>query len=409
MPSSPSFFRLTLVLLALALIPATQSLRAQMGASSGGGQAPEEVEDRRPKIRTRSLETSSFRGLAPAEAQEAKARFEKGLALERDGRLKSALKAYKGVFKEFPRSSVAPEAYHRTAIVQVKLGNLPRAFEALDMILRAYPNYGHFNELVSEQYRIAYEMIKGHRNKMLGVLPGFANKDRGIEYFERLIMNAPYSDYAPLSLMNVAEQHNLSDRPELAIDALDRLITNYPNSIVTSDAYLRLAQVHEKLVDGPLYDQSSTKESLNSYQDFLILFPRDPNVAEAEAGQARMKEMLAQSRLKIADFYYFKRSRYQAARVFYNEAITIAPTSESATLARERLAQLEVDEAEVAAQIAADTERTRKKGGLFGLFQGDAEAADEAPGTGTTTVEPSSQKKEEQQPATTVTPTPGSK
>ncbi|MBE2215239.1 MAG: tetratricopeptide repeat protein [Opitutaceae bacterium] len=405
MPLSPSIFRLALVLLATAFASSLMpSLHAQ-----GGGEPPPEVEDRRPKVRVRNLENSSFRGLTPAEAQEAQARYQKGRERENAGELKSALKAYKGVFKEFPRSSVAPEAYHRTAIVYVKLGNLPRAFEALDVILRAYPNYGHFNDLVSEQYRIAYEMIKGHRNKMFGVLPGFANKDRGIEYFERLIMNAPYSDYAPLSLMNIAEQHNLSDRPELAIDALDRLITNYPNSIVTSDAYLRLAQVHEKLVDGPLYDQSSTKESLNSYQDFLILFPRDPNVGEAEAGQARMKEMLAQSRLKIADFYYFKRSRFQAARVFYNEAITIAPTSESATLARERLAALEVDEAKIAAQIAADTERAGRKSRFFGLFKGDAEAADEAPGTGTTTAQPSGTPKEDEQPATTVTPSTGGK
>jgi len=406
MSSSPSPFRFILVVLALAAFPvATPFLHAQAG---GGGQQKEEVEDRRPKVRTRNLENSSFRGLAPAEAQEAQKRFARGRELENAGKYKSALKAYKGVFKEYPRSSVAPEAYHRTAIVQVRLGNLPRAFEALDVILRAYPNYGHFNQLVSEQYRIAYEMIKGHRNKMFGVLPGFSNRDRGIEYFERLIINAPYSDYAPLSLMNIAEQHNFSERPEYAIDALDRLITNYPNSVVTSDAYLRLAQVHEKLVDGPLYDQSSTKKSLDAYEDFQILFPRAPNVGDAEAGEARMKEMLAQSRLKIADFYFFKRSRYQAARVFYNEAITIAPTSQSATLARERLARLEVDEAEIAAQIAADTERTAKKGRFFGLFQGDAEAADEAPGAGTTTATPAA-KPEDEAPATTITPSTGTR
>lgn len=401
MPSSPSFLRLAFALIALLLAtsPASPVL------AQSGQQQQKEVEDRRPKVRSRNLETSGFRGLSPAEAREAQARFEKGRGLEEQGRYKAALKAYKSVFKEFPRSPTAPEAYHRTAIVQVRLNNLPRAFEALDVILRAYPNYGHFNELVSEQYRIAYEMIKGHRRKMLGILPGFANRDRGIEYFERLIINAPYSDFAPLALMNIAEQHNISGRPEHAIDALDRLITNYPNSLVTSDAYLRLAQVHERLVDGPLYDQSSTKESLHSYQDFKILFPKDPDVAEAEAGEARMKEMLAQSRLKIADFYYFKRSRYQAARVFYNEAITIAPNSDSAKLARERLAQVDVDEARVAAQIAADTERTRKRGGFLGLFQGDASAAAEAPGTGTTTVEPATPASEdEEQPATTIRP-----
>lgn len=408
MPISPSILRLTLLALAIAFSP---DIGSALFAQGGGSPPPEEV-DRRPKVRSRALENASFRGLTATEAQEAQDRFNRARALEDEGRYSSAVKAYKKVYKSFPRSSVAPEAYHRAAIVYAtKLNNLPRAFEALDVILRAYPNYGRFNELVSEQYRIAYEMIKGHRGRMFKILPGFANRDRGVEYFERLIINAPYSDYAPLALMNIADQHNLADRSDYAIDALDRLITNYPNSIVTSDAYLRLAQVHEKLVDGPLYDQGSTKDSVDTYKDFLILFPRDPNVGEAEAGLARMQEMLAQSRLKIADFYYYKRSKFQAARVFYNEAITIAPTSDSALRARERLAQLEVDEAAIASRIAADTERRRSQG-LFGIFRGDASEAADAPGTGTATATPptpSSGAADEKTPSTTVTPSTGNR
>ena len=38
-----------------------------------------------------------------------------------------------------------------------------------------------------------------------------------------------------------------------------------------------------------------------------------------------MKEILAQSKFKMAEFYYKKRKNYPAARVFYNEAITVAP------------------------------------------------------------------------------------
>jgi hypothetical protein len=82
--------------------------------------------------------------------------------------------------------------------------------------------------------------------------------------------------------------------------------------------------------------------------------------------------MLARSRLKIADFYYLKRSRYQAARVFYNEAITIAPNSESAQQARERIAQLEVDEARYEASILAQAEKPRR--GFLGFLGGGGPA-----------------------------------
>jgi hypothetical protein len=43
----------------------------------------------------------------------------------------------------------------------------------------------------------------------------------------------------------------------------------------------------------------------------------------------------------MAEFYYKKRKNYPAARVFYNEAITVAPNSDTASTAGERLEEIE--------------------------------------------------------------------
>jgi hypothetical protein len=51
-----------------------------------------------------------------------------------------------------------------------------------------------------------------------------------------------------------------------------------------------------------------------------------------------MKTMLAESKIKIGDFYFYKRNNYTAAKVFYNEAITSYPESTIAE-ARPRPAQ----------------------------------------------------------------------
>ena len=329
---------------------------------------PQEVFPRPREMPGRGIKGAGFAGLKPEEAKEAAELLAKGEALEARGKLRAAAGMYKRVYKRFPRSASAPEAYYRTAQIEIKRDRPFKAFEAIDAIVRAYPSYGKFNELIAEEYRIAHELINGKRLKMFGILPGFPNEDRGVYYMERLIFNAPYSDYAPLALMNIAEAHARAERTDEAIDALDRLITNYPNSILAPDGYLRMAQIHEQTVEGPLYDQSATKESINFYEDYLILFPRNADVNQAEDGLARMRDMLAKSRLKIAEFYYLKRARYQAARVFYNEAITIAPISESARIARERIAQVDVDEAKWEADLAARVERPRGK--FLGLFRG---------------------------------------
>ena len=141
--------------------------------------------------------------------------------------------------------------------------------------------------------------------------------------------------------MNIARGHQrLGNNPE-AIDALDRMINTYPQSLLTPDAYLKIAQTHAKLVEGPYYDQASTKESITYFTDFMLLFPGDPNIAQAEKGLDGMKTMLAESKMKIGDFYFYKRDNYTAAKVFYNEAITASPESEIAARAKKKLADVE--------------------------------------------------------------------
>ena len=85
----------------------------------------------------------------------------------------------------------------------------------------------------------------------LKALPGFRQRDKAIEYFETVIANAPYSDYAPLALMNVARGHQKLGNTADSIDALDRMINNYSQTLLAPDAYLKLAQMHASLVDGP--------------------------------------------------------------------------------------------------------------------------------------------------------------
>ena len=85
----------------------------------------------------------------------------------------------------------------------------------------------------------------------------------------------------------------------------------------------------------------------------MLLFPSDSNIAAAEMGLDGMKTMLAESKLKIGDFYLFKRRNYKAARVFYNEAITAYPDSAIASRAKARLTEVEAGAAGKAAPPAA--------------------------------------------------------
>jgi outer membrane protein assembly factor BamD len=198
------------------------------------------------------VEGGALSGLAGAEGRNALDQMNRARTAEEAGSSRSAVRTYQAVAKRYPNSIYAPEALYRSARLRLARKDYTKAFEDFQQVLSRYPNTRRFNEIIGEQYRIASALLDGARGRMLwGMLPGFKQRDKAIEYFETILINAPYSDYAPLSLMNVARGHQKLGNVENAIDALDRMINTYSQTLLAPDAYLKLAQTHASLVDGP--------------------------------------------------------------------------------------------------------------------------------------------------------------
>ncbi len=330
MPISPARARSALCVLSLVLAVITGSARADLVWTPQGGWKVEG--------------DSVLKDLLPEEGRNALDSMNKARATEENGHHSSAMSSYEAVAKKYPHSIYAPEALYRAAKIRLERKQYFKAFDEFQNVVTNYPNSSHFDTIIGDQYRIANALVDGARNRYFGLIPGFKSRAKGIAYFEKILVSAPYSDYAPLALMNIAHGHQKLGEPDEAIDALDRMINNYPQSLLAPDAYLRLAQAHASLVEGPYYDQASTKEAITYFEDFMILFPSDTGVKTADTGLTDMKKVLAQSKIKIGDFYFYKRSNYKAARVFYNEAITSYPDSEVAKTARTRLEEVDASE-----------------------------------------------------------------
>ena len=262
-------------------------------------------------------------------------------AAQEEGSRRKALSYYNVVISEYPESIFAPEAYYQTAKLFLERGQFPNAYEYVEQIIKNYPDYPNFKKVISLEYNIASEMQAGKTYYVWGWFPWFTSYKDIIKYYESVVSNAPYSDYAPIALMNIAIISEEEKEYDVAFDALERVINTYPNSMFTSDAYLQMAKVYRKLVSGPEYDQDPTKNAISFFQDYTILFPKQSEVALAEEGLEKMQDVYARSRLVIGDFFYYYRNNGAAASIFYNETITIAPKSEAAKEARKQLKKID--------------------------------------------------------------------
>lgn len=315
-----------LALLALAFLsPATQAGKIDWSPATG----------------YQSSETD-LSGLTPEELSRILEWMNEGRKAEEKGRYRAAVRRYKKVSKRYPKSQYSPEAYFRRAQIALERNKPDKAFEAFSTIAWSYPNYGSFNEVIGQMYKIAVYRLETYRDKILWVIPAWKNTDRAMGYFERIVAVAPYSDYAPLSLMNIAKGWDRKNSDIMTVYALDRLTINYPGSFLTPDAYLQLAETHYSMIRGPDYDMTSTEDAITFFEDFLIKYPENERVDVAEIGLSDSRDMLARSKLTMGDFYNYKRKMYDAAKILYNEAITIAPLSGSAAKARERIEKIDV-------------------------------------------------------------------
>ena len=271
---------------------------------------------------------------------EARPVYEDALTAQQKGQIRRALRKYKRVYEKYPASAFSAQALYNSGTLHFERKNWKKAFSAFQTILIFHPDFPQFNELIRFQFRIALAQAEGDNIRFLFLIP-YRALNRSVQYFEIVINNAPYSEMAPLALMNVALIHQYKGQTANAIEAFDRLINNYPKSVLSDDAYLSLAETFATLVQGPHYDQGATREAISYFEDFLILYSNNEDVARAEEGLAEMEDVYARSKLVIGEYYLRYRGWFQAAEIFFNEAITIAPESEAADDARAFIARME--------------------------------------------------------------------
>lgn len=315
-------------------------------APTRGGQVVEDDWDL-PGI---SLDPATWRGGSPrlgadfdklTPAQQAEVLLAIAKVQAEEGKLIAARRTARRITRNYPLLDTAGEAWFLKGTLWMTRARWDRAFDAFQKVVEEYPGFEAFDTVIRKQFDSATAMMEGARGRIFWIFPGFRQNEKARTSFEQIVRNAPYSDFAPLALMNAAIIAQRQGKTDAEIDALDRLINFYADSVLAPDAFFALAESFADLVRGPYYDQGSTREAISYFEDFLILFPRSPDVPAAEAGLEEMLEILAESRMTIGDFYYFYRNNNTAALIFYNEAITVAPQSAAAAQARQRIDDIE--------------------------------------------------------------------
>lgn len=256
------------------------------------------------------------------------------------GNFKLAQKAAQRTVSSWPYSDYAPRAQYLAARCLEEQGKDQLAFKRYQDLLEKYPKIENYNEILGRQFAIANRFLNGQWGRLWGYVPVPFSKDKTAEMYEKIVKNGPYSEVGPQAQMNIgATREKQNDYPE-AVRAYERAADRYADrEEVASDAMFKAGLAYLKESKTADYDQTVASKAIGTFNDFATLHPDDKRVPDAKARIEMLKTEQARGAYETAKFYE-KRKKWDAAKIYYNEALSKDPSSAYAEIARLRIQEL---------------------------------------------------------------------
>jgi len=253
-----------------------------------------------------------------------KAQFDYALSFYTDKKFEDALREFKKLIKEYPKSFEASESQYYLGLIEEARGNYYEAYQAYQRLIDKYPFSERIKDVIEKQYNIADKFMDGYKRKALGITLPVENP--AVEIYTKVVENSTYGPFAPKAQYKLGLVLKGLQRYFEAEDAFNKVISNYPGSEWVEPAKFQIASCRAAMSRSPDYDQGAAGEAKQKFEDFVREHPDAVLSREAEENIASLNEKEAQSNFNTARFYE-KQKAHKAAKIYYNYVINNYPRS----------------------------------------------------------------------------------
>ena len=136
--------------------------------------------------------------------------------------------------------------------------------------------------------------------------------DKAIEKFQKLKDYYPFSKYAILAELKIADAHYQREEYEEAVFAYENFEQLHPRNEAIPYVIYQTGRCYYDQIDTPDRDQTSAKKALEAFQRLIKQFPRDQYSTRAAEHIKTSQKSLAGHTYEVAVFYY-NTKHYKAA------------------------------------------------------------------------------------------------
>jgi outer membrane protein assembly factor BamD (BamD/ComL family) len=258
-----------------------------------------------------------------------------------------ALKAARRVVRNWPLSDYAPHGEYLVGRCYEEKTQDEIAFKEYQRLIEKYPKVENYDEVLQRQFIICNRFLAGQWFKLWGYVPAFPSMDKTVTMYEKVVKNGPYSEIAPRAQLNIGAAREKqtrffnNDEPYIqAAKAYELAADRYHDRPqYAAEALFKAGLAYDRQAKTAEYDQSTAGQAIDTFKDFMTLYPDDPRVAQGEKIISALKGEQARGSFEIAKFYEHNRS-WNGALIYYNEVLLRDPNSPYAGEAKQRIEAL---------------------------------------------------------------------
>ena len=253
----------------------------------------------------------------------AEEQYDYALQLREKGEKDKMVKSLKALVAEYPQSPVAPRAQFAIALVYEEEGDLGKAAEAFQKLIRDFSHSDQNEEAYEHLFRIGNLFLEGGKQKLLGI-PIIPVIPKAQEIFQFIVDSAPYGTYGDQSLLRLSLAYRKMGKLSDAVHALEKLIENYPDSPLVDEAHYELAETSYALSQAANQDQLVRQEAAQHLDSFLNQYGTSSLAERARILQRELNEQDAEKNYRIA-LYYEEKGFAESATIYYEDVIQRYP------------------------------------------------------------------------------------
>lgn len=254
---------------------------------------------------------------------------------EANGDAAKAAKLYAELVKDFPLSTLAPDASFRAGELFQSVGKAQKSFDSYQDFVTRFKNDKRYKAALERQFALALACKDGQFTGRLFGLPLGISRNETIAMLETVASNVPRSSMAGRALMAAAELHQQAGNLRKAVASYEKVVDEMPGTKEASEAQFRIAQTYQARAEQKSKDRTTVTTARRSYEDYLLQDPKGEKAGEARRQINALGGKEAKETFEIARFYE-RTGKLQAAAIYYREVLALGDAELSAQ-ARQRL------------------------------------------------------------------------